>query len=121
VLGARLAALCARPERRRQLSERVLAALELEQAAIAGRGPGKRAGAEEALIEELSNYLRALLRDLICGHLAPDLVGLAEELLASPPEEGTDPAATAEPEAVGEQAPEDEGQEPSATNATRAP
>jgi hypothetical protein len=29
----------------------------------------------------VGDHLRALLRDVICGHLSPDLVGLADELL----------------------------------------
>jgi hypothetical protein len=30
----------------------------------------------------MSEYLRALLRDVICGHLEPDLRGLADRLIA---------------------------------------
>jgi hypothetical protein len=43
----------------------------------------KHAGGQ-TLARELSAHLRALLRDVICGHLAPDLVSLADELLAGP-------------------------------------
>jgi hypothetical protein len=39
-----------------------------------------------ALARELAGHLGALLRDVICGHLAPDLAGLADELLAAPAE-----------------------------------
>jgi hypothetical protein len=35
-----------------------------------------------ALAEEIADHLRALLRDVICGHLPDDLISLADELLA---------------------------------------
>ena len=88
MLPGRLAALCATPEHRLALSERAVQAIALERAAIAGTA-GSRQGAR-LLAEEISDHLRALLRDVICGHLDPDLVGLADELLLSdhpsPPE-----------------------------------
>jgi hypothetical protein len=78
LLAGRLAALCATPERRAALTERTIAAIALERAVIEGREiPRGRARAAEGLADNL----RALLRDVICGHLAPDLVGLADELL----------------------------------------
>lgn len=58
-------------------------------------------GSPDAVVGELEENLRALLRDLVCGHLAPDLVGIAEELLALRPsiaEENT-PAPAPPPEA----------------------
>ncbi len=39
------------------------------------------AGAE-ALTLELAGHLRALLRDVLCGHLDSDVRSLADELLA---------------------------------------
>ncbi len=36
-----------------------------------------------AVARDLSDHLRALLRDVICGHLPSDLVTLADELLLS--------------------------------------
>jgi hypothetical protein len=36
----------------------------------------------DALVDELAEHLRALLRDVICGHLDPDLRSVADELLA---------------------------------------
>jgi hypothetical protein len=33
-------------------------------------------------VEELSEHLRAILRDALCGHLDADLRSLADELLA---------------------------------------
>ncbi len=81
LLAARLAALCATPEHRLELTERTAQALALERAAIAGR-PLERAR-DRALAKEVSDHLRALLRDVICGHLTPDLAGLADELLSA--------------------------------------
>ncbi len=78
LLAGRLAALCATPERRLALTERTIAAIELERAVI--EGTDKAAGRARAA-EDLADNLRALLRDVVCGHLAPDLVGLADELL----------------------------------------
>ncbi|MGH2877616.1 MAG: hypothetical protein ACRDLV_15295, partial [Solirubrobacteraceae bacterium] len=76
----RLAVICARPEQRAALAQRAAGAIELERAAIEGR-----AGARDhpkALERELSEHLRAVLRDALCGHLEPDLVAVADELLA---------------------------------------
>ena len=81
LLAGRLAALCATPEHRVELTERTVQAVALERAAIAGK-PIKRARDRELAIE-VSDHLRALLRDVICGHLTPDLVGLADELLSA--------------------------------------
>ena len=80
LLAGRLAALCATPQERVQLTDRVVQALAIERAAIAGGGTVARSGALE-LVREVGGHLRALLRDVICGHLSPDLVGLADELL----------------------------------------
>jgi hypothetical protein len=80
LLAGRLAALCATPQERAQLTERVIAALAIERAAIAGGGIVGRGGSLE-LVREMGDHLRALLRDVVCGHLSPDLVGLADELL----------------------------------------
>jgi hypothetical protein len=79
MLPGRLAALCATPERRLALAERAVQAIALERATITGAGRDQ-AGARR-LTEEIADHLRALLRDVICGHLDPDLVGLADELL----------------------------------------
>jgi hypothetical protein len=81
-LAGRVAALCATPEHRLELTERMTRALELERAVIAGTA-AKRAR-EGALVGDVADHLRALLRDVICGHLAPDLVTLADELLLAP-------------------------------------
>jgi hypothetical protein len=79
LLAGRLAALCATPEHRAELTERVVRAVAVERAVIAGSALERAGGLE--LARELGDHLRALLRDVICGHLSLDLVGLADELL----------------------------------------
>jgi hypothetical protein len=78
-LAGRLAAICARPEDRSEMAERVARTISLEKAVIAGVAPPEPGA--DGLVEELAEYLRAILRDALCGHLAPDLRGLADELL----------------------------------------
>jgi hypothetical protein len=82
LLARRVAALCATPEHRAQLSGRLTRALELERAVIAGTA-AKRAR-DRAIAADVADHLRALLRDVICGHLDPDLVALADQLLLAP-------------------------------------
>lgn len=79
-LAQRLAAICARPEDRAGLAERTAHAISLERAVIAGLAPAEPG--VDALVDELAEHLRALLRDVICGHLNPDLRSVADELLA---------------------------------------
>ena len=81
-LGARLSAICARPEARSAFAERAARTISLERAVITGLAPGPEGA--DALVGELSEHLRALLRDALCGHLPPDLVALADGLLAEP-------------------------------------
>jgi hypothetical protein len=90
LLAGRVAALCATPENRAKLTKRMLKAQTLERAAIAGTAEEHTAGLN--LAREVADHLRALLRDVICGHLDPNLVALADELLATP-----EPAEPAEP------------------------
>jgi hypothetical protein len=79
-LAQRLAVLCAQPAEQAQLAERAAQAVALEQSVISGLAPAQSGVA--SLIDEISEHLRALLRDVLCGHLDPDLRGLADELLA---------------------------------------
>jgi hypothetical protein len=78
-LAGRLAALCATPEQRAELTERATRALALERSLIAGTAAKDAAG--QSLVEALANHLRSLLRDVICGHLDPDLAVIADDLL----------------------------------------
>lgn len=79
-LAGRLAVICARPEDRAATAERVAHAISLERAVIGGLAPA-HPGAD-ALVDELARHLRALLRDVLCGHLDSDLCAVADELLA---------------------------------------
>jgi hypothetical protein len=79
-LAQRLAAICAKPEDRAHLAQRTAHAISLERAVIAGLAPAEPG--VDALVDELAEHLRALLRDVICGHLDPDLRAVADELLA---------------------------------------
>jgi hypothetical protein len=80
-LPGRVAALCAVPEDRVAMTERVAECVSLERAIIAGTAP--RSSEVDLLIHELLGHLRALLRDVLCGHLDADLRGLADRLLVS--------------------------------------
>ena len=79
LLAGRLAALCATAEQRGELTERTTRAIALERSLIAGTA--RKDGASQALADEVANHLRSLLRDVICGHLDPDLAVIADELL----------------------------------------
>jgi hypothetical protein len=79
LLPGRLAALCATPERRVELTERTVAALALEREAIVGTAAAH--SGLQGLARDMADHLRALLRDVICGHLDPNLVGVADQLL----------------------------------------
>jgi len=94
LLAGRLAALCATPELRLDVTARATGALALERGLITGASrPG---GAAYSLVLEISGHLRALLRDMICGHLGSDLIALADELLL----EGAEPEPAAQEPAV---------------------
>jgi hypothetical protein len=83
-LAERLAAICATPEQRQEVERRLEAAISLERAAITGF---VRPEPEvEALIADLGGNLRAVLRDVLCGHLDPDLRRVADGLLDAAPE-----------------------------------
>jgi hypothetical protein len=79
-LAQRLAALCALPAVRAALAERAARAVELERTIVAGLA--QPAAGADAVVAEIAGHLRALLRDVLCGHLDSDLRTLADELLA---------------------------------------
>jgi len=85
-LGRRLAVLCAQPGGRDVLLERCARAIAAERGAIAGVAADPALG---ALTDDLANHLRALLRDVLCGHLAADLRRLADRLLDEEHEQPT--------------------------------
>jgi hypothetical protein len=80
-LGGRIAALCAATGDHGAVVAEVAQAISLERSAIAGLG-GAPEGTD-ALAERMREYLRALLRDVLCGHLDPDLRALADRLIAA--------------------------------------
>jgi hypothetical protein len=78
-MAERLAAICAAPEDGPGLERRLAEAISLERAAIAGFvRPEPQV---EALIADLGGNLRAILRDVLCGHLDPQLRRVADEML----------------------------------------
>ena len=79
----RLAAICAEPADRERLERRLRDAVSLERAAITGHV--RPEPAVEELIGELGSCVRAVLRDVLCGHLDPDLRRVAHELLSEAP------------------------------------
>ena len=79
-LAGRVAALCATEDERVRVTERVAHAVSLERAVIAGLAPSD--GGIQVLLSELTAHLRALLRDVLCGHLDSDLRSVADQLLA---------------------------------------
>lgn len=85
-MSLRLAALCAEEEGRRAVQQRVERAYALERWAIWGSGErpySDAVGAEPpaAIAAEVEHYLRALLRDILCGYLDPDLEAVADDIL----------------------------------------
>jgi hypothetical protein len=123
LLAGRVAALCATPEGRADLTERVAQTVALERTIIAGAST--KQAEVRARGEELAGHLRALLSDVICGHLDADLAALADELLLSPEESsaaehadgteevGAGPAGVDEsPESPSEEPPGEQASEP---------
>ena len=75
----RVAALCATAGERQAVQRRVEAAIGLERSMIAGDAVLPEARGD--LATEVEGYLRALLRDLLCGYLDPDLRTVADDVL----------------------------------------
>lgn len=98
-LAWRVAAICVPPDQRSLATDRMARALSLEQEIIAGAAPGDPDA--EDLVDEVAEHLRALLRDVICGHLDPNPVPFADELLGAtgdaPTAEQSIPLAVAAP------------------------
>ncbi|MEH3053587.1 MAG: hypothetical protein PGN13_06185 [Patulibacter minatonensis] len=76
LLGERLAALCARPDDWALLRDRAQMAEAIEVALMQGTPVDETQ--IRALAGELRGHLRALLRDIACGHLPVDLVAVAD-------------------------------------------
>jgi hypothetical protein len=92
-LPLRVAALCAEEGERRMVQRRVELAVSLERFLMGG---GSTEGAElrdwigpespRALVDDLESHLRALLRDVLCGYLEPELAGVADDILLEIPD-----------------------------------
>jgi len=81
-LAGRLAALCAAPAQRAALTARISHIVTLERSLISGTGLPE-ADTLAALTAELAAHLRAVLRDVLCGHLDPDLRDVADGILSA--------------------------------------
>jgi hypothetical protein len=79
-LPERLAAICAVPEERDELIAGLRRAIAMERGVVAGIV--RPEPAVEALVNSLGACLRAILRDVLCGHLEPELRRVADDLLA---------------------------------------
>ncbi len=89
-IARRLAALCAEPADQQAVRDRVEQAFRLEQMVMRGNVDSTYMAAigvetPELVVRELEENLRALLRDMVCGHIDANLTGIADDLL--PPEE----------------------------------
>ncbi len=83
-LALRVAVLCAEEGQRRDVQRRVELAVSLERYIMGGRGQldeAIRAESPLELVGELERHLRALLRDILCGYLDPDLKSVADDIL----------------------------------------
>jgi hypothetical protein len=127
-IARRLAALCAEPADQDAIEERVEQAFRLERLVMRGDADAEYLAAigiesPDSVVVELEENLRALLRDMVCGHIEADARGVADELLpaVSEPEEPTDSFEVEPPEPdfvvrrspIGEPPPEDEPTEES--------
>jgi hypothetical protein len=79
-LALRVAALCAEEGSRRAVQRRVEAAVALERFVMGGIGRPPEDPPGE-LVAEVEQHVRALLRDVLCGYLDPDLKALADDIL----------------------------------------
>ncbi len=85
-LGLRLAVLCAEEGQRRNLQRRMELALSLERYVMGGgRGQELRdwIGSESPrqLVLDIERHTRALIRDVLCGYLEPNLKSVADDIL----------------------------------------
>src|SRR4051794_13116466 len=85
-LTLRLAALCAEEGERKSVQRRVELAFALERWVMGGGGANAYLEAlgpdtPRQVVLELEQHVRALLRDVLCGYLAADLKGAADDIL----------------------------------------
>jgi len=92
-LALSVAVLCAEESERKRVQRRIELAQTLERF-VMGDGPDDdymdAIGTDSArtLVDEVERHLRALLRDVLCGYLSPDLRRVADDLLLDQPGRG---------------------------------
>jgi hypothetical protein len=102
-IARRLAALCSEPADHELVEEQVEQAFRLERLVMRGDADAAYMAAigvdsPETVVLELEENLRALLRDMVCGHIDHDARRVAEGLLpASEPAEAPVPELAVEP------------------------
>jgi hypothetical protein len=79
-LALRVAALCAEEGRRREVQGDIEAAVSLERMLMGGGGSVPD-GSPHEIVAALEGYVRALVRDVLCGFLDPDLKTVADDIL----------------------------------------
>src|SRR3954453_12889266 len=83
-LTRRVATLCAEDEGRKPMQRRLELAFTLEHKVMAGTGTQLDPDGPDttrAVVLELEQHVRALLRDVLCGYLSADLKSVADDLL----------------------------------------
>jgi hypothetical protein len=85
-IARRLAALCAEPADQRPVRDRVEQAFRLEQLVMRGNVDAAYMAAigvesPDLVVRELEENLRALLRDMVCGHIDANVQAIADDLL----------------------------------------
>lgn len=88
-LSQRLAALCAEEHERGAVRTRLDGAFALHSRAMSGAAidfddeEGDGADPPRVVVAEVEQHLRALLRDVVCGYLDPDLKSVADDILVA--------------------------------------
>jgi hypothetical protein len=101
-LALRVAVLCAEEHERKATQRRLELAQALERF-VMGDGPDEPyldavgSDSPRTLVDEVERHLRALLRDVLCGYLDPDLRKVADGILLEPEPAPQPPPAVAEP------------------------
>jgi hypothetical protein len=101
-LALRVAVLCAEEGERRGVQRRVELSQALERF-VMGDSPDDDymdaigSDSPRTLVDEVERHLRALLRDVLCGYLDPDLRSLSDDLLLEQPQAAPIPEPASQP------------------------
>ncbi|HYI81519.1 MAG TPA: hypothetical protein VEW67_11720, partial [Thermoleophilaceae bacterium] len=101
-LALRVAVLCAEEGERRGVQRRVELSQALERF-VMGDSPDDDymdaigSDSPRTLVDEVERHLRALLRDVLCGYLDPDLRSLSDDLLLEQPHAAPAPEPASQP------------------------